>query len=62
MTTTPITIPITLTDQQWHDLSNYAGLLLLRSAVRGMELTAWERVLLEIAKTAKEYEMSEVQA
>lgn len=58
--TTPITIPITLTEQQWHDLSNYAGLLLLRSAVRGMELTAWERVLVEIAKMAKEYEMSEV--
>lgn len=59
--TTPITIPITLTAQQWHDLSNYAGLLLLRSAVHGMELTAWERVLVEIAKMAKEHEMSEVQ-
>lgn len=59
MINTPITIPVTLTEQQWHDLSNHAGLLLLRSAVHGMELTAWERVLVEIAKMAKEYEMSE---
>lgn len=59
--TTPITIPITLTTQQWHDLSNYAGLLLLRSAVRGMELTAWERVLVEIAKMAKEHETEKAQ-